>query len=44
MFRRTREIIYVFFYPSKKKKKPKEVVIKKVRLVCEKEREIGSIM
>jgi len=32
------------FTPAKRKKKPKEVLIKKVRLVCEKEREIGSIM
>jgi hypothetical protein len=31
------------FIPAKRKK-CKEVVIKKVRLVCEKEREIGSIM
>lgn len=34
------------FIPAKKKskRKSKEVVIKKVRLVCEKEREIENIM
>lgn len=44
MLRRTREIIYVSFIPAKKIYIYKEVVIKKVRLVCEEEREIGSIM
>ena len=34
----------MFSFIPAKKKKYKEVVIKKVRLVCEKEREIVSIM
>jgi hypothetical protein len=37
LLRRTREIICFFFIPTKKRK-----VIKKVRSVCEKDREVES--